>query len=85
MKSDFRIAIRTEGKWVVAYLAPESTMEGAMEVARVLRLFLKEEQQRDQLIAMLSAGLGEIIKMLGGSVEKWDTIPAPEHERGGNA
>ena len=37
-----RLAIRTEDEWVVAYLAPRDTMDGAKKVAVIHRRVLEE-------------------------------------------
>ena len=34
-EAPFRIALRTEGSWWIAYLASPITMDGAIEIARV--------------------------------------------------
>lgn len=84
--SGVRLAIRDEGEWVVAYLATDGTMEGAIEIARLFKLAAEEDGGNQGLLFQdWKTTLQEWMqRMLGRLLEIETTIiekPAPPHER----
>lgn len=87
MNVAFRVALRVEGKWWVAYLAHMDTMVGAVEMARCLIGPAKDHKRAKKAFMDLAMIMVEIAtRATGGEVESWnDPVPAPESERSGNA
>lgn len=85
-KGPLRLAIRSEGDWIVAYLAPLGTMEGA-EVVATLRGNLLHGGE-DPLFSAWRHHVQElvtpVIREVAGATPRWgEPEPAPEHERAG--
>lgn len=82
----FRLAMRVEGTWWVAYLAERETMVGAIEVARI-RLNAAKGSQRvtDGFKALMRDVLESALRDLGATVASWKEEAAPESERAGRA
>lgn len=82
----FRLAFRSEGDFVNCYYAAADTMKDAMLLASMRRSALSKtpgafEQWQKLMQHILSTAVDGA---LGESVS-FETIPAPEHERSGNA
>lgn len=79
----FRIALRAEGEWWVAYVAKPSDMDGAIEIARVRLKPAKEDPKVKQAFidfAQLVVDSTAEAKRLG--VVGWNApIAAPESEK----
>lgn len=82
-----RLAIRTEGRFVNAYLAMPDTMTDAILLCSVLR----GACERDAAVFDAFKALARLIlteafrQSLGVTPSRWDEEPAPEHERSGDA
>jgi hypothetical protein len=85
MKKPFRIAMRTEGDWWVAYFAPIDTMDDALELSRVRRSLVERHREiRQAFIDFNTKLMGIAVEATGAKVDHWDTQRAPEHERSGH-
>jgi len=89
MSMPFRLAMRAEGQWWVAYLARPNTMDGAKELGRVLMGIVSgdgSEGRKAAFMDLMKSALTDASAAIGGVVEHWDEpTPAPEHERSGSA
>lgn len=80
-----RIALRDEGKWWVAYMAPLHTMDGATEIARIrLNLVTADRMLRERFIAFVQEAFNVVCREALGVTPEYPKppMPAPEHERG---
>lgn len=83
----FRIAIRAEGNFINAYLAAPDSMASAQLIGCVARgacdadrtIFTEFQTLMQRAVAIACKGA------LGVEPLKFETQPAPEHERGGHA
>ncbi len=83
-----RLAFRQEGEWWVVYWAPEtSTMEKAVELARVALRLVQTKKRRDQFIGFARDVYADMAEEAIGVRPTFPTEPqpAPEHERAGSA
>ena len=81
MKPPFRIAIRTEGPWVVAYLASLDTMKEALELGRMLKVVFDGGRTLfDEWNSLLKRAVSDTVKEVTGfTIEKFvETIPDEE-------
>jgi hypothetical protein len=69
-----RLAFRVEGDWWVAYYALPTTMDGAMEMARIRMALVQDQDRKNDF-------MGEMT----GETPEFLTRSAPEHERSGRA
>lgn len=88
IRAPLRLAIRTEGTWVSAYLAHQDTMLGAEIIGSIRKEALDADKQLFEsfrLLMQLTATV--LIIKRTGVVPQWPDSPvtAPEHERSGNA
>ena len=85
--SPFRIAFRVEGMFVNAYLAHPDTMEDAQLIGSCAKSILDVGPSQFHMFReIMQVGIGAFVKAtLGVEVAKFDTGPAPEHEKAGNA
>jgi hypothetical protein len=86
--SPFRIAFREEGMFVNVYLAKQGTMDDAMLIGSVARSILNADApaQFNRFKEVFQVGIAACIKdVMGIDVQKFETSPAPEAERAGNA
>jgi len=83
----FRLAMRREGNWWVAYLALRNTMAGAKELGRVLIGIVENNPERKTAFMdlMKSAIASATVDVLGKAPEYWEEQSAPESERSGRA
>jgi hypothetical protein len=82
-KAAFRIAMRVEGGWWVAYLAKYETMEGATELGRIRRTIADIETCKAGFVAVMREALTAELEGKGIKIESWGEEPAPEHEKAG--
>ena len=82
-----RLAIRTEGTWVVAYHADQDTMEGAQELGRIRRNLLEGSEDGFSLWrqAMQHIYADLVEATIGARPVFAEPQTAPEHERTGYA
>lgn len=85
IKAPFRLALRVEGEWWIAYVAKHETMEGAMELARIRMSAAKIKPIKDAFMATMQLTISELIKESSGLDAVWPEAPkpAPESERSG--
>lgn len=83
----FRIAIRTGGETVNAYLAKTSTMDGAIQVASISRSIVAHKDVEAAWLELMRVVAAAIIQTVspGAEVERIEFERAPEHERAGRA
>jgi hypothetical protein len=83
-KPDIRLASRSEGEYVNFYLASGDTMDGAMLIMSVHASGINIkgwEFIKDIAVEIVKEGL----QRAGIQTDRWETQPAPEHERSGRA
>jgi hypothetical protein len=81
-----RLAFRLEGRWWVCYLAKPGTMDGAVELARIVERVAEDDEVRKLFTDLMRRALLELCEeVFGERPEHVATRPAPESERGGNA
>jgi len=86
VRSGVRLAIRDEGEWVVAYLATDGTMEGAIEIARLLKLAAEDDGGNKELLfqdwnTALREWTQRMLERLLGVEPIMVEEPVPPHER----
>jgi hypothetical protein len=86
-QAPFRLALRREGVWWIAYIAhPESTKK-TVEMARI-RMIVAEGNPavKAKFIELNQLAVEHAMKEIGHEVAAWnEPVPAPESERSGNA
>lgn len=80
-----RVALRVEGDWWVAYYAMPNTMDGAIELGRVLMAMVQDQGRKQAFMDLMREGVGEALKEITGAVPDFFVSKAPEHERSGRA
>jgi hypothetical protein len=81
----FRIAVRAEGEFVNAYIAPMNTMQNSVLLGSMRRRLAETEVFDDWLDVMRKA-MSVVLTDLGYGAADWqEPVPAPEHEKAGNA
>lgn len=80
-----RLALRVEGDWWVAYYAMPFTMEGAIELGRVLLVLVKKSDRKQTFMDLMSDSVSEFLQSITGAVPNFEVRTAPEHERAGRA
>jgi hypothetical protein len=84
----FRVAIRSEGRMVNAYLARTGTMKDSFIVASVLRSVCEAHpevfESFKQMASQIATGVIEEM-MPGIKIDHVEIDAAPEHERAGEA
>lgn len=86
-KAELRLALRVEGDWWNAYFAESGTMEGARKVGSILMAAVQDSEDRKQaFMTLMQSFMSDVIKdVMGSRPLWWESKPAPEHERAGNA
>ena len=83
-----RLAMRHEGNFWNAYVAPTGTMDGAILIGSIaFGLVQKDALMKDGFMALMMMGMEATIeKVTGAKTDAWhDPVPAPPHERAGHA
>lgn len=83
-----RLALRVEGDFWVAYFAARDTMEGAIVLGSVRLAVIEERPDRIEGFRLfIQEVYGDLVENLVGERPTWPNppVPAPEHERAGNA
>ncbi|MGB0412129.1 MAG: hypothetical protein ACPGFA_11115 [Pikeienuella sp.] len=84
-----RLAMREEGSLWVAYYALPDTMKDALFLGSIRMAFVTDNWQAKELfMSLMRDAVSDIIKDKTGVTPDWPHpggVPAPEHERGGNA
>lgn len=82
-----RLAIRSEGEFVNAYMAEMGTMDSAVLLSSIRRTIIDNDRRAFDLWRdFLQAAFGDMLKGIAGAELEWgDPQPAPEHERSGRA
>ncbi|WP_374374420.1 hypothetical protein [Dongia sp.] len=82
----FRLAMRVEGEWWNAYMAPPETMEGATLLATVRMTLVAEKDAKDVYLATVRDLFFRAAEAaLGAPIDSFETREAPEHEKAGRA
>lgn len=87
MNAGWRLAFRHEGMWWVAYVAPEETMEGKMEIGRIVLSVVVDEKTRKGFMELMKGAIDGILRAkVGEGVTGWsEDMAAPEHEKAGHS
>lgn len=85
VQSPFRLALRVEDEWWIAYMARIDTMEGAVELGRILFNCARVEGVGDAFKALMVQVLSGALEAIGANAISWDERKAPESERSGSA
>lgn len=81
-----RLAFRVEGKWWVVYMAAMDSMVGAKPIGRILMTLAAIPMVKASFMDSMKVAFGEAIKATTGKAPtEWETRPAPERDRAGNA
>lgn len=80
-----RLAFRAEGGMWNAYLAGADSMKRAILLGSVRLVFVEDKERREAFMAIMQSSLEAMLHNQGVDPQWWNTRPAPEHERGGNA
>jgi hypothetical protein len=84
--SPIRVAFRTEGRWWVAYVAGRDSMQGAIEIGRILQTAAEHHDAvKDGFIALMAKVMKLHLEDMGIAVLDMRTQAAPESERSGQA
>lgn len=83
----FRLAMRVEGNWWVAYMARAGTMDDAKRIGSILMGAVNDNPERKQaFMALMQDVMSDAIKAVTGQVVDWnEPQTAPESERAGRA
>jgi hypothetical protein len=84
-KRPYRLAIRDEGSFVACYLARTGSMDGAVLIATLAKMFAQVPGAFDAWQQSLTGALVGALEMGGHKVEAVEVDAAPEHERAGHA
>jgi hypothetical protein len=87
MSTTGRLALRSEGDLWVAYYALPKTMEGAIFLGSIQLRFVQDPVRKSTFMDLMQEAVSDIIEEITGERPTWPDgpMPAPEHERGGNA
>ena len=82
-----RLAIREEGRWWVAYIAKQHTMEGALEIARVaMGAITQDPETKDRFMELCKRIVEMALAASNVKIDQWlEPQTAPERERSGHA
>ena len=78
-----RLAFRVEGSWWVAYLAQVDTMEGAVEMGRILVTASQTVVVHEGFKALMRQVLTEQLGAIGVPPLSWEETTGPASERPG--
>jgi hypothetical protein len=83
----FKLALRQEGYWWVAYFDQLKSGEDRVEIGRILMGVAQQEPAiKAKFIELNQMILEGVLKRIGIAAPFWnDPEPAPENERSGNA
>jgi hypothetical protein len=86
-KIPLRLAMRVEGDWWIAYLAPDDTMEGAYQLGSMrLGAVADNPDLRNQFVKLMQEMITNRMGEAFSRTPVWDEPePAPESERSGRA
>jgi hypothetical protein len=80
-----RVALRVEGDWWVAYYAEPETMEGAIEMGRILMAIVRDKGRKHSFMDLMRDAVADFMQSLTGERPDFKVQAAPEHERAGRA
>jgi len=82
-----RLALRVEGPRWVAYFAPSSGLDDAVEIGSILMTVVgRSKQCKDDFRELMQLAMTEVIFASVGHKPEWgEPTTAPECERAGNA
>jgi hypothetical protein len=82
-----RLAMRVEGDLWCAYYALRDTMDGALFLGSIRKVFVEDAERKLVFMALMKEAVSDILEERIGERPTWPDgeQPAPEHERGGNA
>jgi hypothetical protein len=81
-----RLALRCEGDWWVAYLAEQTTMDGAFEIGRILLGAVTRPARKQAFQDLMQKVMTDAIRdRFGVRAIGLEVRPAPEHEKAGRA
>ena len=82
-----RIAIRHEGNFLVAYLAPCDTMNDAIVIGSIAYARVqKNKELKEKFIKLMQEVMTDIVENeLNLPIEGWERVKAPEHEKAGHS
>jgi hypothetical protein len=78
-----RLALRHEGDWWNAYVAPPNTMKGSLQIGSILiRPCATDPDLKQRFMSLMQDVLGMAVEDITGTeIEEWHEHPAPEYER----
>lgn len=87
MSNPFRLALREEGRWWVAYLAKQQTMDDAIEIARIaMGPVVHNIEIKDAFMQLMKDVVTEAFKQKSIGLLGWqEPQAAPESEKAGHA
>jgi hypothetical protein len=85
-KAPIRLALRSEGDWINAYIALTDTMEGALPLGSLHRTLAADAGLWGAWKALMTEATVHMLEtVIGVTPDKMIEQPAPESERSGNA
>jgi hypothetical protein len=81
----FRLALRVEGDWWVAYFAPNDTMVGAVQLGTIRMSAVQVPERKREFYDLMRETFSDYVEARLGVRPTWpnEPVPAPEHERAG--
>jgi hypothetical protein len=82
-----RLAMRVEGNLWCAYHALPDTMEGALFLGSIRKVFVEDAERKLVFMELMKEAVSDLLEDKTGERPMWPEgeQPAPEHERGGKA
>jgi hypothetical protein len=82
-----RLALRVEGDLWCAYFALPDTMDGALFLGSIRKVFVEDAERKLVFMELMKEAVGDLLEEKTGERPLWPEgeQPAPEHERGGSA
>jgi hypothetical protein len=82
-----RLALRVEGTFWNAYYAMPNTMDGAILLGSIAMRFVEDKTRKAIFMGLMKEAVADLIEEVTGErpIFPDGEIPAPAHERGGNA
>lgn len=82
-----RLAFRIEGQMWNAYWALPDTMKGAIFLGSIRMTFVENRKRKDAFFNLMKACFADTCEEIFGvrPIFPEEPVPAPEHEKGGNA
>jgi hypothetical protein len=86
-RAPFRLAMRAEGAFWHAYLAPIDTMAGSILLGSIRLKVVQDQDRKERFMQLMRESLSAALMDATGLEMSWPDPPkpAPEHERGGSA